>query len=185
MHNEESAENSYIQGAGDDSEGWSQGLTPAVFWQFSQELLKSTDHALPDFICELISRWQRDHYKSRNVTFISPAQNIYLGSLSAEADLEGFDGVVICSETDFRLVTEEERGSSRAQILQLHCKTGKLGSRALREKLSEVVEFIRSLASRTWAPKILFACQTGKDLSVGVALTVLCLFFDDSCKCIR
>ena len=68
------------------------------------------------------------------------------------------------------------------KTLDILCGDGKLGSRALRSQLPRIPPFIASLADFGSTPKILFVCPTGKDLSVGIALAVLCLFFDDNCK---
>jgi hypothetical protein len=35
----------YIQGAGDDEENWSNGLTPSVFWRYNDEVLSSSEPA--------------------------------------------------------------------------------------------------------------------------------------------
>ena len=40
----------YVQGAGDDEEAWSCGLTPAQFWLHSERLL-----SLPPLECEVSS----------------------------------------------------------------------------------------------------------------------------------
>lgn len=109
---------------------------------------------------------------------------MYLGSLTATIEREQFDGVITCSNAPFPKSHIESHDKKHIQYLHLKCGAGKLGSRALRTELPRVPPFISSLAARAESPRILFACSTGKDLSVGVTLVVLCLFFDDSCKSI-
>lgn len=70
----------------------------------------------------------------------------------------------------------------KANMLVLSCGIGKLGSRALRSQLPRVSPFIVSLDKHSTNPRILFTCSTGTDLSAGVALAVLCLYFNDSGK---
>lgn len=174
------ADNKYIQGAGDDSESWSQGLTCTAFWQHQQQLLAATDEELPDLIEEVMVIEKRRESKMENMVSITPMNNLYLGTLAAATDAKNFDGVIICSDNlSSKTDTEQPK---QAKPLFLNCGPGKLGSRALRAELSRVPPYIASLTARTDSPKILFACSTGADLSVGVALVVSCLFFDDDCK---
>ena len=66
-------------------------------------------------------------------------------------------------------------------IFNLGCRQGKLGSKDLREKLSQVRYAVkqRLTARSTELTSIVVTCDNGRDLSVGAALAILCLFFDD------
>lgn len=44
----------YIQGAGDDHEGWSKGLSPTLFWEHRVQLLSSHRTALPSLVERII-----------------------------------------------------------------------------------------------------------------------------------
>ena len=118
------------------------------------------------------------------VVLVKPTKQIYIGTANMAGDiyLEHFDGVVLCCDH----TVESPIGDSNAakKVLQLRCGAGKLGSRALRAELPRLSDFIHHVSQRVEAPRILFACPTGKDLSAGVALAALCLYFDDAGKSI-
>ena len=177
----EVSKDSYIQGAADDSESWAHAITPRLFWEHKELLMSTAEEDLP----ALVQKLNADSpvpigFKA---TLIAPTQTIYIGTLGA-VDANFFDGIIICSdcadhEDD---ETREEQAAMSRKILKLHCGSGKLGSRALRNQLPRVPPFMAGLRSGTNAPNLLFACQSGKDLSAGVALAVLCVYFDDCGK---
>ncbi len=177
----EMTEDGYIQGAGDDSEGWSKGLTPSVFWRHSEQLLAAVEEDIPDLIQGLSIVDQDYGAACSDAVKISPTR-LYIGSLSSAVQAEQYDGIVICSGNVSSEPNQETKDHKGRKNLDLLCGIGKLGSRALRSQLSRIPPFIAGLSDHGLPPKILFACPTGKDLSVGVALAVLCLFFDDNCK---
>ena len=174
-------EGGYIQGAGDDSEGWSKGLTPTLFWRHCEQLLAASEEDILDIIRNLLATDQDHTAASDNAVSIGPTR-LYIGTLSSVVQAERYDGVVICGGTESSTLDQEIKHDKGTKVLHLPCGAGKLGSRALRSQLPRIPPFIANLADSGCAPKILFLCATGKDLSVGSALTVLCLFFDDKCK---
>lgn len=176
----EMTEDGYIQGAGDDSEGWSNGLTPTLFWRH-RELLAAAQEEFPDLIQELIETDQDYGAAGSDTVEVGPT-GLYIGTLSCVAQAERFDGIVICGGNALSKRPQETRHSNGNRTLYLQCGDGKLGSRALRSQLPRIPPFIASLPHCGLPPKVIFVCPTGKDLSVGVMLVVLCLFFDDNCK---
>ena len=170
--------NGYIQGAGDDNEAWSCGLTPQVFWQHQQQLMSTGEEELPELIQDLLQRDAAED-ESNAAVMVAPTNNIYIGTLNVGAP-DTFDGLILCS--DQVPSTTSQGPETSARMLCLNCGTGKLGSRALRAKMPLVRAFVSSLIDHNHCPKILVACPTGKDLSVGIALALLCLYFDDNCK---
>ena len=116
----------------------------------------------------------------KEVVLVKPTKQIYTGTVNTDSDVypEDFDGVVLCCDH----TVESPIGDSNAakKVLQLRCGAGKLGSRALRAELPRLSDFIHHVSQRIEAPRILFACPTGKDLSAGAALAALCLYFDDA-----
>lgn len=177
----EMTEYGYIQGAGDDNEGWSNGLTPDLFWGHREQLLAADQEGITDLIQDLISTDQDNSIADSDAVKIGPTR-LYIGTLSSAGQAEHYDGIVVCGGTlPFKLDQEIKDAKERA-TLYLPCGDGKLGSRALRSQFPRIPSFINSLPDRGLPPKILFVCLTGKDLSVGVMLVVLCLFFDDNCK---
>ena len=176
----EASENGYIQGAGDDSEGWSHGLTPTVFWKHKDQLLNTIEEDMPAMIQHLI-RSCPDIGDNDAVRLGS--SSLYIGTIINTSAPELYDGIIVCSNVSPPKPAPklEDARKNGTRILHFLCRDGKLGSRALRTHLPLLLPFIRYLAIGDKPPKILFACSTGKDLSIGVALAVLCLFFDDDC----
>ena len=174
-------EGGYIQGAGDDSEGWSQGLTPTLFWRHTEQLLATSEEEMLDLVQDLITTDLDHNAAGGDAVKIGPTR-LFVGTLSSIAQAEQYDGVVICGGAGFSKPEEESKQGEGKRVLNLLCGDGKLGSRALRSQLPHIHPFIASLPNSDCAPKILFLCATGKDLSIGIALAVLCLFFDDDCK---
>ena len=113
-------------------------------------------------------------------TLIRRTQNMSVGPLR-ELDTATFDGIIFCADQQDVQASEAHPGKLR-KILHLACGSGKLGSRALRSQLQRVPPFIARFATIDRAPSLLFACSSGKDLSAGVALAVLCMYYDDSGK---
>lgn len=171
----------YIQGAGDDSESWSHGLTSTVFWRHHQDLLDAEEEELPGLIQTFMSL-ENDGCEVEDCVLITPTKSMYLGTLAAVMRAQDFDVVIVCGDPRSNIV-EAGEPQTKGKILDLKCGSGKLGSRALRAKIPAVSAFVSALTSGLESPKILFACSTGNDLAVGVALVVLCLFFDDDCRC--
>ena len=174
----EASENGYIQGAGDDNEGWSCGLTPQVFWQYRLQLMNTVEEALPGLIGELL-KTEGAKDKSNAIMLLAPTKNIYVGT-SIEGQLKNFDGIIVCRDPVTNKISEGN--DTPGHVLHLCCGIGKLGSRALRAKLPLVPAFVSALTAQNNSPKILITCSTGNDLSVGVALALLCLFFDGDGK---
>lgn len=174
----EASENGYIQGAGDDSEAWSHGLTPDLFWKYKDRLLKTVEEDLQGIIEELLVSGSSASTHDSKAVRIGPT-NLYLGSLASVQQTDGFDGMVICSDSPTPCVVPNKENHDRPKVLRLLCSSGKLGSRALRSQLPLITPFITSLSQVSGPPKILIACSTSTDLSVGIALAILCLTVDD------
>ncbi|KAF1362252.1 hypothetical protein EJ07DRAFT_108794 [Lizonia empirigonia] len=167
----EASEGGYIQGAADDHEAWSHGLTPSVFWSNKDALLSTNEEDLPTKIVELMSQEQ---VSDAVATLVKPTHNLYV-SASQNVDFSPFDVVVSCTPSP---LSQETLKSARVgAYLHLACQTGKLGSRDLRTQLP-ALRSLRSEVSRS--DKILICCPTGKDLAVGAALAYLCLYIDDN-----
>ncbi|KAI4951197.1 hypothetical protein J4E91_003903 [Alternaria rosae] len=168
----EASESGYIQGAADDHEAWSHGLTPTVFWNNKDVLMKTSEENAPALIERLLNE---DGGSSAVASLIKPTSRLYI-SPSDQMKLDGFDVVIGCTPEPFAPSTLKEAGVKH--YLHLKCQTGKLGSRDLRTQLPRILDFFSSL-SEPIARKILVCCPTGKDLSVGTALVVLCLYTNE------
>ncbi|MCJ1380676.1 hypothetical protein MMC17_003784 [Xylographa soralifera] len=175
----------YIQGAGDDSEGWSAGLTPAAFWQNSSLLLSGSQEE--GDILELLTKSNAQESMlptASQHTAIYPGNSkwpLFIGRLEAvhTPSSTDLDGIITCDEHVIYTSPEATNSARKPPVLYLESHTSKLGSRTLRNQLPRLKPFMEKIALQTEHPRLLFTCSTGRDLSVGVALTVLCLYFDD------
>ena len=166
----EVSEGGYIQGAGDDSESWANGLTPSIFWKHQEMLIHRTaDEELPDTIARLIAE---DAVLPSNTVprLVSPTSALYIGPTSTDGRAR-FGVTIDCNAS---------AQSSSKTFLGLGCREGKLGSRDLRGKLSAVKDFVRAAIGKDGSQRMLVRCSTGKDLSAGVALMLLCLIYNDA-----
>ena len=174
----ESLVEGYIQGAADDSEYWAQGLTPNLYWRYETELCETSDADLPELIFNIIAS-EKSLRRMENLETHQPTKidttNFYIGTLPDIDVIEGYHGVVICSD-DYPYSVEEEPKTARR--LWVQCGEGKAAGRTLRDHLDELVPFLKSLDLANGA-SVLFACPTGKDISVGIALIAFCLFYEE------
>lgn len=166
------SEGGYIQGAGDDSEGWAHGLTPPVFWANQAILKQSSEEELPNLIAELIKTHQAQG-AGQTATLISPTQNLFLSSTGPL--VEGgpkYDLIIDCHGSPEAVEANPKR-------LNLGCASAKLGSRDLRRSLDRVRDFVGTQLGADPTRSLLVTCETGKDLSVGTMLAIICLFYKD------
>ena len=181
----ELSEGGYIQGAGDDTENWAHGLSPPVFWAKREVLLSAPEAELPDLIETLTIRaatlgspgGQMKCVKPTSCLFVTPITGLQVNSMLSDA----------CTIVLLPKITEETTWQPSPTRMDVGLGPHKLGSRNLRIALPFIVNFLR----QTLVPRkaeagqelvmlhIVIACETGKDLSIGAALTISCIFFDD------
>ncbi|KAJ9244622.1 hypothetical protein DTO207G8_2313 [Paecilomyces variotii] len=172
VHGAEMSEGGYIQGAGDDSESWAHGLTPPVFWENKSTLLATDEEELPDRIQELMAK-QRSQKTDHQAIRVAPTQNLYISRTSSlSTDTDGYDLVIDCNASP-------QASEGNAKRLNLGCGSAKLGSRDLRKSLDQVKTFVNTTLLSNPAQSLLVTCETGKDLSAGALLAILCLFYND------
>ncbi|XP_014553746.1 hypothetical protein COCVIDRAFT_106824 [Bipolaris victoriae FI3] len=174
VHGAEASESGYIQGAADDHEAWSHGLTPPLFWKNRDMLMRMNEEDAPEIIAKLIKEQKGS---GAAASLIKPTSQLYISS-SEDIQLAGFETVVSCTPEPFASTTLKDAGVRH--YLHLKCQNGKLGSRDLRTQLPQLVPFFSFLQTPETQSKILLCCPTGKDLSVGAALAILCLYTDES-----
>ncbi|KAK2744945.1 hypothetical protein FQN57_004075 [Myotisia sp. PD_48] len=171
VYGAEISENGYIQGAGDDSEAWSHGLTAPVFWQYKDILMDASEADLPDLITELIQNEKSAPAVDKGC-LIKPTRNVYVGKESGIIDvLSSFDLVINCYG--------KPDPSDKPKILNLGCSNGKAGSRQLRKALEKVRSFLSAYFSDDPLRSVVIMCDDGKDISIGTTLMILCLFYND------
>jgi tRNA A64-2'-O-ribosylphosphate transferase len=195
------SEGSYIQGAGDDSEAWSRGLTPALFWQHKDELLNTPEPELERLIHHLILHSRKEDRGGTDAVRIPPTVNLYLAKAhvddsrmpsppkrNSETRLEEVPGEAVMSgrerirETKYDMVINCNQAGTPVVAetkLDLACRTGKLGSKDLSKKLGLVRDVVQARLRRDPTASILVTCETGRDLCVGVALVLLCSSYGD------
>ena len=168
------SEGGYIQGAGDDSEGWAHGLTPPVFWENKATLFHTAEEDLPTLIEELV-RKHRQESPAEQGTLIKPTNNLYFGKSDAGNRSTGsFDLVIDCNA--------DSASPQDSKCLNLGLAPGKIGSRNLRKVLDKVESFIVTKLKSESSQSVVVRCDSGKDLSAGVALAIICLVYDDQGK---
>jgi len=173
----EASEGGYIQGAGDDTENWAHGLTPGLFWGNSSLLFSTPESDLPDLIKMLVEQPSVD--VAGNIQCIKPTSSIFVARISAPLKGDGNPSISLLPK-----VTDQNTWLKANGKLEIGLGPHKIGSRNLRAALPTVVEFAEKILFRAdsmdLTPKqILICCESGQDLSIGTALTLLCLFFDD------
>jgi len=162
----------YVQGAADDSESWALGLDAATFWSHNDRLLSTSEDELPAVIASLMKECQAQG-ALRNPILVKPTRNIWIAdNAAAETVHADFDVIVSCSPQPNCTLSDK----LKSLYIHLSCSTGKVGSRQLRFQLPEL-ERLRSLLKPE--SKVLVTCDSGKDLAVGVALTIICRFCNE------
>lgn len=178
----------YVQGAADDHELWANGLTPKLFWKYSEKL---TDPNVPEadllsFCHEIVALEQKRpelSFSSIDTAFqiTNITDTLSLGSVVDNAKItdsisnqlkERFSLTIICCETvSFATKTI----CSHIEVYPMNSDSKK-SSRMLRTVLIEINALIdQNINSKL---PILICCNTGKDISVGILLTALCQNYD-------
>ncbi|RYP20442.1 hypothetical protein DL765_002818 [Monosporascus sp. GIB2] len=178
----EMSEGGYIQGAGDDTEHWALGLTPPVFWEHADLLLSTPEPDLPDLIRSLVA----SHASSAAASApkeIAPC--LFVSALPIAEQLSSTCVVAMHAKT-----TDSSSWRKSPVLMDVGIGKHKVASRNLRLALPHICAFVQRHLERTVAEaedpdpaqhgcgRVLIACESGKDLSVGVALALLCQFQD-------
>ncbi|CAM1508123.1 Fc.00g049710.m01.CDS01 [Cosmosporella sp. VM-42] len=167
-------EGGYIQGAGDDTENWACGLTPTVFWAHVEELLTAPETELPDLISRLVEEHNAIRTEDAPRKELAPYISVCPLPLPADASNSDECGIALCSDT-----TSRDSWVKSKTHMQVGLGKSKTASRNLRLALPEICSFASNFLSTHAEGKIVIACESGKDLSVGTALAILCYLFDE------
>ena len=170
----EDSENGYIQGAADDHESWAHGLIAVLFWKHKSLLLSTAEDDLPSLIASLV---QNNTSGVAQSTLVKPTTQLYVTIDAAVSSLENTTVLITISPAPPQL-----HENTKTRHIHLPCAAGKVGSRQLRHEIPKILPVLDALlsdASTRPAVRILIACASGKDHSIGVALAVLCLYADD------
>ncbi|KAJ0156985.1 Uncharacterized protein CTA2_12732, partial [Colletotrichum tanaceti] len=182
----EMSEAGYIQGAGDDTENWAMGLTADVFWENADALLSAPDADLPDAVARLVAEKKRN--APRGVTPKRVAPRILVCPLPLDDDDDDDnDGTARCVVALTQDVTPPGSWVKSPNRMEVGLGKHKVASRNLRQALPDICSFVSRYLDAHQdaggaAGDVLFACETGKDLSIGSALAVYCWCFDQNGK---
>jgi len=165
-----------------------KGLTPKLFWQHKREILETSRAELSRLISSLVSRKHSRNDENPPSPIIRVDGSILICSIS---DLLSCDFMRTRDpmNTVFLLLTsrDTEQGSvlpafpDEMTVLQVPVTEGKKGQiHFLEEVLPHSMDYIRRQLS--CRKRVCIACNTGQDVSVGVALSALQYFFDDEGK---
>lgn len=173
----------YVQGAGDDSEGWARGLTPGIWWENKKTLMATPEQELGNLIDSFVSTCRSQSSARSQAVLIQPTCCIYVASTVEPIRVEEWDAVIDCNSRYDGLLSSTEgqtTGQTRAKVLRLNVDTGKMGSRQLRKELPKLRTFLDALDRDLTACSRILACfPDEKDISIGVALALLCLLTDE------
>ncbi|KAM0523270.1 hypothetical protein ACHAPE_001765 [Trichoderma viride] len=191
-------EGGYIQGAGDDTENWALGLTPDVFWANTTALLSSPEADLPDLIVRLVEEAKVKRQAGEGSQAALPRKqltpHISVRPLSTPHDLstppvkQEDECLILLTDAS---PTPKESWIQSPTHIRVDLGKHKTASRNLRLALPEICSFAATFLQKHHSasdppadgnkqpPQIIVACDSGKDLSVGVALALSCYLFDD------
>lgn len=179
----------YVQGAADDHELWSNGLTPEIFWEnidVFQDAMKTNEELIETSsrILEAKSLANRSQTgaifdqidKITNaITMGQIKDNLRLNKDMIESLKNEYSSVYILSNNiDF--LAEDKINLIHHYRLQSNSKKS---SRELRAFLPEICASISCLLKdqKTMKP-IMICCNSGKDMSVAVVLCILCMNYN-------
>lgn len=181
----EISEGGYIQGAGDDTENWAHGLTPNIFWANQQSLFETSEEDLPDLIETLIGQSCSSLGSNDKLRLVKPTSCLSISTIDSVPPLA--NSVDTCTIVLLPKVTPKDSWPTSPSRIDVGLGSKKVGSKNLRTALIDISEFfiknLRAFASKSASSEpmpIIIACESGQDLSVGVALALLCLHFDDN-----
>lgn len=190
----------YVQGAGDDHELWASkdicagNLTPLLFWTIiipeRRDLFRITDdrNNIYSWLSEeeLIKRMNLIYEEAQNleqplefglnITQLGKT-GLTIGAILRDVlfcqltQMDNYSMAIVLSESH-RIV--DIPASDSISILNFQVQSSKKGAKKLREILPQILDSVRSMQDQN----ILIACDSGTDLSVAVALGLLCLNYD-------
>lgn len=186
----EVGEGGYVQGSGDDTENWAHGLTPPVFWANKDLLLGTPEGELPEMIEKLVADAEAaklviEGREGQDFDAVPPTTTMRVLAIANLPRQEEEDIYVVLSPATTKEETWKPENED-ARLLTCGVGTGKLGARALRQAIPIIVSFVKAHLTKAEAEekqmRITISCPDGKDLSVGCALALLCMLYDESGK---
>ncbi|KAI9669804.1 MAG: hypothetical protein M1829_005059 [Trizodia sp. TS-e1964] len=103
----------YVQGAGDDSEGWAMGLTPSLFWANTEKLLAASYGNFPALVAELIaaSTMETQNSEAKGISGSRVVERTEIIQITPDLFLTSggsFDLDILASEFDTTIIITEK-----------------------------------------------------------------------------
>ncbi|KAI5115176.1 hypothetical protein M0805_003343 [Coniferiporia weirii] len=188
---------SYAQGAGDDHEYWSSGLTPDLFWKNKEVLLSAPESDFMDTLQNVVNaealkpalstEWMKHPTPVAYVdglVSISTISDIPKWVLNQDEEskksTQPFPCIIVRAGSNIPSNTpgDTKNPAAASNVLKLELPSDKKGGeRSFKNLLPRCLEYCKQHFEERRS--VCVACDTGKDLSVGIALVVLQTFFDD------
>ncbi|KAG9312145.1 initiator tRNA phosphoribosyl transferase [Chiua virens] len=169
----------YIQGSGDDHELWGMGLTPNLYWKHHHKILTTGSSELPDLVRSLLSNASQNH------SIDIDHNGVDLSEPDSESLRAHPNAAFLCltpDSPDDPNGSVASTGDEPPRMLRIQTPDGKKGQHHfLIAVLPRSMPFIAHHLQRHRT--ICIACSTGTDMSVGVAVAALAVYFraDGSC----
>jgi tRNA A64-2'-O-ribosylphosphate transferase len=179
----------YVQGAADDTENWAEGLTAALFWANEAELLALPEADARGRVRELVAaEGARGGGGGGPATRLG--RGLYVGKVGG---IVGSPPGTVCEVVITQETAKPETWAKSPRRMEVGVGKHKTASRNLRDALPVVCEFVGRYLNAA-VPEgeegaeppeeppeercVLVTCESGRDLSVGVALALSCRCFD-------
>lgn len=178
----------YVQGAADDHELWSEGLTPTLFWSHINFFrnMNHTEEQINQFVETLVQE-QDDAGEQSDINDafdyidnVTPQlelgkikDNVVIGKVLREKLSDRFALSIILSENVELDPVDNENLPISTHIFKLQSGSKK-SSKLLRNKIEEIIGLVESQMNNALNKPILICCNTGTDMSIGILLALLC-----------
>ncbi|KAJ3810615.1 initiator tRNA phosphoribosyl transferase [Lentinula aff. lateritia] len=176
----------YIQGSGDDHELWGMGLNPGIFWHNRERILSANRSEVETIITSCVNGPQNTDTVRLPSAVARVNGRILLcatsdlivsspGHLSTTCSGESGDvAYLVLSSRDRNDMSTDDAQN----VLYIPTPDGKKGHpHFLQMALPRAMEFVQT--QLTEGMRVCIACDSGKDLSIGVATAALQKYFDD------
>jgi len=161
-------EGEYVQGAGDDHEGWTKscGLTPEVFWgAWHERIMAAGEDEIDEVVAAAVAAAGSN--EGGDAALIEPTSCVYIAPRTAVLPVRGGGLVVNCCETPL---------PSSSNTVHVPIPASKRGNKALRTLVPGALPLLRRTLQT--GGSVTFVCDSGNDVAAAVATVCLCTFFD-------
>jgi tRNA A64-2'-O-ribosylphosphate transferase len=165
----------YVQGAGDDAETWAMGLTPAVFWANAEDLLAADEVDLPRLVESILAKASDMSSQTANERHqVAPRISVTSLPLPITPDTSHECQVLLLPT-----ISPPEAWIKTASRMEAGLGKHRSAARNLRTALPAICGFVSHHLKTQAGASVLIACESGRDISVAVALALLCRLFDE------